>query len=139
MSVAKGTSQVPALEKLELRRRQLAMGRAIVAKRAGVSLRAVDGILTGTDRNPRLATIHAIARALGVSLSIGTEVGVTEAISADEMRKQRAVEKAQRLTAGVQASMGLEAQAVDSAQRASLVERTLHKLLAGPNRRLWED
>jgi transcriptional regulator with XRE-family HTH domain len=115
------------------------MGRATLAKRAGVSLRAVDGILTGTERNPRLATIHAIARALGVSISVGAEFGMTEALSADEMRKERALEKAQRLATGVQASMGLEAQAIDAAQRASLVERTMHKLLAGSGRRLWED
>jgi hypothetical protein len=55
------------------------------------------------------------------------------------MRKQRAFEKAQHLAAGVQASMALEAQAVDASQRASLVERAVHSLLAGPNRRLWED
>src|SRR5687768_3770438 len=104
------------------------MGRAILAQKAGVSLRAVDGILTGTERNPRLATLHAIARALGVSVRVGAEVGMTEAISADEMRQQRATEKANRLAGGVQASMGLEAQAVDAAERASLVERTMHKL-----------
>ena len=127
------------MKKLELRRRQLAMGRAIVARRAGVSLRAVDGILTGTDRNPRLATIHAIAKALGVSVRVGAETGIEAALGADEMRRQRACEKAERLTAGVQASMGLEAQAIDAAERASLVERTMHKLLAGSGRRLWED
>ena len=102
-------------------------------------MRAVDGILTGTDRNPRLATIHAIAKALGVSVRVGAEVGIEEAVSADEMRRQRACEKAERLAAGVQASMGLEAQAIDAAERASLVEATMHKLLAGSGRRLWED
>ena len=64
---------------------------------------------------------------------------MTAVISADEMRKQRAIEKANRIAAGVQATMGLEAQSIDAAERASLVERTMHKLLAGPNRRLWED
>ena len=73
-------TQLPALAKLELRRRELAMGRKILARKAGVSLRAIDGILTGTERNPRLSTLHAIAKALGVCVNVGAEVGVTAVI-----------------------------------------------------------
>ncbi|MCI0357173.1 MAG: helix-turn-helix transcriptional regulator [Planctomycetaceae bacterium] len=130
---------LPTLAKLELRRRELAVGRSILAKKSGLSLKTVDGILTGKETNPRLATIHAIAKTLGVSVCVGAASSVSEVISADDMRRQRAIEKANRLAGGVQASMGLEAQGIDPQARASLVERTVHKLLAGPSRRLWDD
>lgn len=74
-----------------------------------------------------------------MTVSVGSEGGIREFVTADEMRRQHAFEKASRLASAVQATMGLEAQAVDAAERASLVERTMYKLLAGPNRRLWED
>lgn len=106
---------------------------------AGVSLRNLNGILRGEELNPRLATVHAIAKVLGVCVGVGAGAGITETISADDMRKDRATAKARRLAGMVQATMGLEAQAVDQAAFDSLVERNVHKLLAGPNRRLWED
>lgn len=131
--------KLPDLAKLELRRRSLGIAKSVLAKNTGASLKTLDRLLLGRDRNPRLATLHAIASALGVTVSVGAESQINEAVTADEMRRRRAFEKAQRLTAGVQASMGLEAQAINAAERASLVERTMHKLLAGSGRRLWED
>jgi transcriptional regulator with XRE-family HTH domain len=133
------SNSIPRLAQLDLRRRRLGMSRPVLARRSGVSIARVHEILGGHVRNPRLATIHALARALGVCVSVGSEAGIREAVTADEMRRQRAFDKSERLAGGVQASMGLEAQAVAAAERASLVERLAYKLLAGPNRRLWED
>ena len=129
----------PALTKLELRRRKLGVSRPVLARMASVSLRNLNRILRGEELNPRLATVHAIAKVLGVCVGVGAGAGITETISADEMRRDRAQDKARRLAGMVQATMGLEAQGVDQAAFDSLVERNVHKLLAGPNRRLWED
>ncbi|MDX1944317.1 MAG: helix-turn-helix domain-containing protein [Pirellulaceae bacterium] len=129
----------PALTKLELRRRKLGVSRPVLAKLAGVSLRNLNRILRGEELNPRLATVHAIAQALGVCVGVGEGAGITETRTADAMRRDRATAKARRLAGMVQGTMGLEAQAVDQAAFDSLVERNIHQLLAGPNRRLWED
>ena len=139
MKVIEYSATFPRLVKLDLRRRKLGMSRPILARRSGVSIARVHAILRGTETNPRLSTIHALARALGVAVSVGSEGGIREVISADEMRRQRALEKAKRITAGVQGTMGLESQAVGQQTLDSLTEQMIHKLLAGSNRRLWAD
>ena len=83
--------------------------------------------------------MHAVASALGVCVGIGEGAGITETIRADDFRRQRAEEKAKQLAGMVQATMGLEAQAVDRKTLDSLIEENVHKLLAGSGRRLWED
>jgi DNA-binding XRE family transcriptional regulator len=130
---------VPALTKFDLRRRKLGMSRAFLAQLAGVGLTSLTAILRGTEQNPTLSTAHAIATALGMRITLGVDAAISELISVDEMRRRRAVEKARRLAGLVQGTMGLEAQAVDQQTIDSITEQNVHKLLAGPSRRLWED
>jgi transcriptional regulator with XRE-family HTH domain len=139
MKVIDFNSICPSLAKLDLRRRKLGMSRPVLARRSGVSIARVHAILRGTERNPRLSTIHALARALGVAVSVGAEGGIREVASAEEVRRERALEKAKHITAGVQGTMGLESQAVGQQTLDSLTEQIVHKLLAGSNRRLWAD
>lgn len=124
---------------LERRRRRLGISRAALARRAGVGLTTLSDILSGRETNPRLSSMHAVASALGVCVGIGEGAGITETIRADDFRRQRAEEKAKQLAGMVQATMGLEAQAVDRKTLDSLIEENVHKLLAGSGRRLWED
>jgi transcriptional regulator with XRE-family HTH domain len=139
MKVIVSKSNLPNLAKLDLRRRKLGMSRPVLARRSGVSIARVHAILRGAEQNPRLSTLHALAQALGVAVSVGSEGGIREVKSVGEMRRERAIEKAKRIAGSVQATMGLEAQAVDQPTLDSLTEQMLHKLLAGPNRRLWAD
>ena len=118
---------------LELRRHELGMSKATLAKRAGVSLMTVNRILSGEDRGPRVTNLQAIAAALGV------QIGIAEASSALEFRKAQAAAKAKRLVRMVQGTMALEAQAVDSHTIADMIEQTTCELLAGSDRKLWNE
>ena len=120
---------------LERRRGELRMSRAILARRANIPLPTVTRLLTGRVRDPRLRTLKAIAHALGVSLCLGRE----DDLSSEELREQQAAKKARLLVGAVQASMALESQAVGQAELESMVRETVHRLLGGSRRCLWED
>jgi hypothetical protein len=57
--------------------------------------------------------------------------------SVQDIREQQAEAKAQELVGMVQATCGLESQAVDQEHIDEMVRQTVHELLAGPNRKLW--
>lgn len=115
------------------------MSRAILARRAGVSLPTVNRILSGKQSGATLGNVHAIAAALGVEVRIGSHPKIAETIGVDEFRKQQATAKARRLARMVQGTMALEAQAVDQKTLKGLMEGNVHRLLAGSNRRLWDE
>lgn len=119
--------------KLELRRRELGMSRATLARRCGVSLPTVHRVLTGKELSPTVATVEAIAAALGMTVQI------VEAVDAEEYREQQAQQRATRLVAMVQGTMGLESQALDERALKTLTKRNANRLLAGPGRRLWDE
>ncbi len=119
--------------KLELRRRELGMSRATLARRSKVSLPTVHRVLTGKDMSPTIATIEAIAAALGMSVQI------VEAVDAEEYREQQARQRAARLVGMVQGTMGLESQALDERAIETLTKRNASRLLAGSGRRLWDE
>jgi transcriptional regulator with XRE-family HTH domain len=121
------------MRELELRRREVGMTYAALAKRSGVSQATVVRILRGLCRAPSLPNVEAIARALGMSLRLVPEVTATE------LRRRRASELAGRLVGHVQGTMSLEGQAVDRVYRDELAEQTLHELMAGPAKSLWRD
>lgn len=125
--------------KLDDRRKRLGMSRAALAKRACVSQPTATRILTGKEDSPRLANVHAIARAMGVSVMMGTTLDVHEEITVKEFQQQAARMKAQRLVGVVQGTMALEAQAVGSSVLSEMLVQTMRKLLLGTQRRLWED
>jgi transcriptional regulator with XRE-family HTH domain len=121
------------LHQLELRRQQLGMSKKSLAKRSGVSQATVNRILSGKEASPTLPNIQAIATALGAGLQIGPVQDV------HEFRKSQAQAKAKRLVRMVQGTMALEAQAVESRIIEQLVEQTMCELMAGPQRKLWDD
>ncbi len=114
------------------------MPRAVVARLAGVSEPTVTRVLTNKAA-PELRVIRAIAVALKVEVRVGEEITVVPRMDADDYRTQRAEAKAVRIVENVQGSMGLEAQAVDARTVQKMVQRTIHELLAGSKRKLWED
>jgi hypothetical protein len=76
--------------------------------------------------------VMAVAEALGMKTHFSPE--------ADECSylEQQAEKKARSLVGMVQGTMGLEAQGLGSADVDKLVKQTMHKLLAGSRRKLWE-
>ncbi len=117
---------------LERQRLELGLSCAAVAKRARLSLRTVQRVLSGEDGDPGIGTVVAIGEALGVKLRL-------EAESAEVVRRRAAEEKASRLLSMVQGTAALEVQAVSEETMRVLRERTVNELLAGSPRRLWAD
>ena len=119
------------LLQLDARRRQLGMSRAILARRAKLSVPTVQRILSGKEDSPSIATVEALAAALGMTLQF------VEQVDANEFRKQQAEKRSSHLAGLLQGTMGLESQAVDEKTLANLTQRNIHRLLAGSNRSLW--
>ena len=120
------------IENFEARRLELGMSRATLAKRAGVSLPTVARILTGRERSPRLGTIRALAKELGI------EVRFVAVADEESLREQQAERKAREIARSVQGTMGLEAQGVSQEKLDKLIRQKMHSLLAGSRRKLWE-
>lgn len=118
------------IDRLDQRRRDLAMTYAVLAERSGVSEPTIKRILGGHVRDASFGHVAAVATALGVSL----EFGETDL---DTLRQEQARKKAVALARLVQGTSALESQAVDSKAFQQLVEKSYHELLAGPARRLW--
>lgn len=124
---------MPDLRKLDIRRRLLGMSRATLARRANVSIPTIHRILTGKETSPSIATVEAIAVALGMAVQL------VETVDADELRERQAKLRAAALVGMVQGTMGLEAQGVDQKTMESLTKRRVNRLLAGSGRRLWDE
>jgi transcriptional regulator with XRE-family HTH domain len=123
----------PISSRLNERREKLGLSCAVLAKRAGISLRSVQRILSGEETNPGFATVTSLARELGVGVRFEDEVDVRT------IRRQQAERKAARILALVQGTSALEAQGLDRETLRDLREKTIHELLAGSPRRLWAE
>ena len=88
------------LQGLDLRRKKLGMSHAVLAKRAGMSMRTVVRVLSGSDPQAGFANVAAIAEVLGI------EVKFTSKANVEELRERQARQKAQRLVGMVQGTMG---------------------------------
>lgn len=131
------SGQLPSL--LDERRRALGMSRAMLARRAHVSVPTLNRLLHGKEKNPTYATLRALADALGVEIRIGGPREVVERCSAAEFREEAAKRKAEKLVGLVQGNSALESQAVDASRVADMVRQSVHVLLAGSPRRLWAE
>jgi hypothetical protein len=109
------------------------MSYPVLARLSGVSLPTVQRMLSGRDPGARFSKVEAVARALRA------EVGFRKGPTPNEVRLERAREKARRLVGLVQGTSGLEGQAVRDADIQMMVEDTTRKLLAGSRRTLWSD
>ena len=119
-------------ERLKHRRESLGMSYSVVAARSGVSEPTVKRILGGQAAEASFANVVAIAAALGASFAI-------EETDPEELCRQQARRKAERIARLVQGTSALEGQAVDQAAYDRLVERSFHQLMAGSRRRLWSE
>lgn len=119
------------LAELDLRRRELRMPVLVLAKRSGVPFRTVQRIIGGRHDKATWASVHALARALGLDLELRSVV------DAESLREQQARKKAERLMRMVQGTAALEAQAVAPQKYEQMLRRTIHEILAGPARKLW--
>ena len=117
------------LADLNARRRRLGMSAETLAQRSGLSRQAVHRVLSGGSAS--FQNVIAIADVLGMSHSFSATKSV------QDIREQQAEAKAQELVGMVQATCGLESQAVDQEHIDEMVRQTVHELLAGPNRKLW--
>jgi len=119
--------------RLNERREKLGIGCPVLARRTGISLRTVQRILSGEEKNPGLSTVSALARELGVGIRFDDELDVRA------IRRRQAERKAERILAIVQGSSALEAQGLSRQTMRDLREKTINELLAGSPRRLWAD
>ncbi|MDZ4683845.1 MAG: hypothetical protein SH850_02075 [Planctomycetaceae bacterium] len=122
------TFNVP--QRLERRRRELAMTFPALSHRSGVSEPTIKRMLGGKAEDASFAKVKAVAIALGVSIQFGET-------DPEELRRNQAMKKAEAVARLVQGTSALESQAVDEQTVKRLVERTYHELLAGSSRRLW--
>ena len=123
----------PMSRRLNERREKLGISCSVLAKRVGISLRGVQRILSGEEKNPGFTTVASLARELGVGVRFDDEVDVRT------IRRRQAERKAERILAIVQGSSALEAQALSRQTVRDLREKTIHELLAGSPRKLWAD
>jgi transcriptional regulator with XRE-family HTH domain len=120
------------LLRLDNRRRKLRMSYAHLAKRCGVSVPTLARTLSGKNTNASFTSVLAIAETLGVAVDFKEE---TAAYSVLEDAAER---KATKIVSMVQATSGLEAQAVDPDEIESMKRQTVHELLSsGSGRKIW--
>jgi len=131
---------------LEARRRELKMSRAALARISGVSMPTVFRLLSAPAalENASLRSILAIAKALGMAIRFDPEdsvdpLRIRPKEPADVVMEREAKKKAERLVAMVQATSGLEGQAVSPATVRGMVRKTTCELIAGSPRRIWSD
>lgn len=119
----------------DLIERKFALGltNAEISKISGVSKTTVDRVMAGRHDRATFANIARIAAALEM------DVRFVPIESADAVLERRAKIKAKRIVDSVQASSGLEAQALGARELQQMTKRTVHELMAGPRRRLWQD
>ena len=118
------------LNLLNSRRKSLGMTVDALAGLCGKSPSTVERALAG-NQSVGLDTVAAIAQALGAELSLLVKV------EADELLKDRATQKAKKLVGFVQSTSALEGQGVSREIFGSMVDRTVHQLMAGSKRKLW--
>lgn len=116
-------------ESIPVRLADLGMSQTELARRANVGLASVQRVMAGKPAS--LNTIVAMAKAVGLELKFKPQRSVTE------LRYEQAKRKAQELLELTQGNAALEAQGVDKETLDELRQRTIKKLLAGPDRRLW--
>jgi transcriptional regulator with XRE-family HTH domain len=118
-------------EKLDKRRQELGMTFEALSKRSEVPVSTLKAIFKKGIEHATFANVAAIADALGVDIEFANEV------DSYELLHQQAVKKARELVGMVQATSGLESQAVAPNQIEMMIQQLVHQLMAGSRRKLW--
>lgn len=116
---------------LERRRKALKISRRLLAQRSGVSLPTINRILGGGWEHATFVNLKSVARALGMDFEI------KNIIDEQDFAEQQAKTKAEIIARMVQGTSALESQAVDDETRNQMVRQTVHELMAGSWRKLW--
>ncbi len=130
MAVARG-SQSEIAAQMQRRRKALRISCQSLALRSGVSMPTVQRILRDGGEHTTYANLTAVAQALGMDFELRS--------TSDEQTfaEQQAETKARFIVRMVQGTSALESQAVDSDTYQQMVKQTVHELMAGPRRKLW--
>ncbi len=123
------------LKQLDARRAHLGMTKRALARRAGLSEPTVHRILSGREDHPSLATIQAIAAAMGARVDLTLAFDTSDL----DFQRQQARQKAGQIAGLVQGTMALESQAVGQATLDEIVDRAEMELVTGSPRRLWDE
>lgn len=119
------------LTELDERRRQLGMSCEVLAERCGVSSRTIRRLLRSEAESARIATVAAMAEALGASIGIVRKRRITA------VRNSQAKAKAKKIVAMAQANAALEGQGVSGETRKLAEQKVTAGLLSSTNVRLW--
>jgi predicted transcriptional regulator len=125
---------------LDSRRRALGIPYRVLSELSGVSQPVIQRLLSGKVGAPRLPSVLAVARALGldvIRISEDGSIKFDSSVDAQALRERQARKKAKKLVGMVQGTSALEGQAIGEADYQAMVDSTYHELLAGSNHRLW--
>jgi predicted transcriptional regulator len=118
---------------LNRRRRELGLTHAALAKKSGVSLMTVKRILTRGVKHANFGNVVAVAQALAVDVQFVAHE------TSRKLREKLARQLAKRIVSMVQSTSALESQAVNQDDIDDMVEQTVHELMSGSRRRLWQE
>ena len=116
---------------MQRRRKALGISCPLLALRSGVSLPTVQRILRDGGEHTTHANLTAVARALGMDFEL------RKTCDEQTFAERQAETKGGVIVRVVQGTSSLESQAVDSDTYQQMVKQTVHELMAGPRRRLW--
>jgi len=116
---------------LEKRREHLGISQARLAELAEVSLPTVQRFLSGNAMNISFDTVRRIANVLG------TDIRIQEQKSERQLLQEKAMEKAQRLTAIVSGTSALESQGLTTTSSAVVRDTLYNDLLSGAKSKIW--
>lgn len=113
-------------------KRQLGLSEAALAQMTGVSQPTVHRILSGRHERAAWADVVALAKVMGVVLSV-------KVLPSAEMLEERAEAVATNLVKRTQATSQLEGQGLSDQKQKDMIRQTVHQLLAGSKSKLWLD
>ncbi|MBN1912656.1 MAG: hypothetical protein JW818_23240 [Pirellulales bacterium] len=102
-----------------------------LSARSGVPKTTVKRILGDGFQKAAFANVDAVAKTLGMSLKFEPILDVLR------FEEQQARKKAERIVALVHGSSALESQAAGKEDLEAMLDRTVHELMAGSERKLW--
>lgn len=118
-------------EKLNQRRLELGMTFEILSNRSGLPVSTLKAIFSKGIEQASFSNVIRIANALGMDVELSDEA------DSYQLLKQQARRKARELVGMVQATSGLESQALPQYQIEAMTEQLIHQLMAGSRRKLW--
>jgi len=116
---------------MQRKRKALRMSYQSLAARSGVSQPTVQRILCNGRGHTSYANIQAVATALGMRFELKS------ICDEHDFAEQQALDKAKAIVGMVQGTSALESQAMDDDTYQQMIKETVHELMAGPRRRLW--